>query len=149
MFRMTLTLYCQLLNHVMEKLLSSQRGALHVLYNQRSHVHRLLSIYVVPPLQIIDQLEQITILGDQEISWAILRSTNNCKSIMWQRVEKRVKSCTSTTTNWRTGIDNTKRSSPIWIYGLLWIIPRMATTQRRLFIYFNLFIVDKFYFTVQ
>ena len=40
----------------------------------------------------------------------------------------------SATTNWRRlGVDNTKSSLPIWVYGLLWTISRTTvTTQRRL-----------------
>ena len=52
----------------MEKLQSSQQhGALHVLYNQRCHVHRLESVYAVLPWQIARQLEQRPIQWDQNI----------------------------------------------------------------------------------
>ena len=68
----------------------------------------------------------------------------NHKPITWQRGEKRMKLCSpwrlsksplptanthvrSATTAW-LGTDDTKRSLPIWIYGLLWTIPTTTVT---------------------
>ena len=46
----TPTLYCQLLNHVMENYCHPQQhGALHVFYDQQRHAHRLVLIYAVLP----------------------------------------------------------------------------------------------------
>ena len=71
-----LTLNYQLLNHVMggytQITYPQQLGALHILYNQRRHVHRIVSIYVVLPQQFIQKLEQISIQGDQKIFRIIL-----------------------------------------------------------------------------
>ena len=47
---------------------------LHVLYYQQRLVYRLASIYVVLPQQIIQQLEQSPIQGDQKIFRVILGS---------------------------------------------------------------------------
>ena len=104
-----LTLYCQLLNHVMEKLLSLQHGALPILYNQRRHVHRLMQIYAVPPWRIIQQLEQRPFQGDQKLFRIILRST------------------TKTTTNQQRG-RGWKRG---WSHSRLWRLskPRLPTTN--------------------
>ena len=55
----TPTLYCQLLNHVMENYCHPQQhGALHVFYDQQRHAHRLVLIYAVLPWQIVQQFDQ-------------------------------------------------------------------------------------------
>ena len=62
----------------MEKLLSSPTtwSATHP-YNQRRHVHRLIPVYAVLPWQIVQQLKQRPIQGDQKISGIILCSTKS------------------------------------------------------------------------
>ena len=52
---------------------SQQLGVLHILYNQRHHVHRLLSIHDVFLRQFIQQLQERPIQGVQKIFRVILR----------------------------------------------------------------------------
>ena len=69
-------LYCQLSTTSMRKSCHPQQhGALHILYNQRRYIHKLVSIYAVVPQQIIQQLEQRPMQEDQKIFRTILRST--------------------------------------------------------------------------
>ena len=114
-----------------------------------------MSIYVVLPWQIVQQLEQRPIQGDQTLfrvshytfsNQKKKKKKNNNVTVAGEEGEAMYfhqdywncplstanTHARSTTLNWRRlGLDDTKRSLSIWIYRLLWTIPATTVTTRR------------------